>query len=270
MSRLPVTGNEFGCGAIGGSGDTLLLVGDNKAVRGHLCNVLKHEYRVIWAGEGEEGIAKAKETIPDLIVCDAVMPGVDGYQLCCHLKQERDTGHIPIILLARETSEDCILKGLEAGGDDTVTIPVRRKLLLARIRNLIGQRRRMFNKLNPPVATEPTAVKMNSMDKAFMKELLALVEKNISSPGLNIDGLSDKLFMSRASLYRNINRITGESPANFIRSFRLTRAAQLLNNGFGNVTEVALHVGVSNVSYFTKIFKKKFGKIPSRFMEAEI
>lgn len=269
MNQPLVTSNEFVRGAIAGSGDTLLLVEDDKVARLHLYNILENGYRVILAEEGREGIAKAKEAKPDLIICDAVMRGLDGYQLCWHLKQDTGTGHIPIILLACGISEDCILRCLEAGADDTIVKPVRQRLLLARIRNLIGQRRRMLNQMNPPVIMEPNAIETNSMDNIFKKELLALVEKYLSDPGLNLDRLSAKLIMSRATLYRNIKRLFDEAPANFIRSFRLTRAAQLLSDGFGNVTEVALQVGVPNVSYFTKIFKKKFGKVPSRFADDE-
>jgi YesN/AraC family two-component response regulator len=267
MNYMQEAVKESGCDTVGSSRTTLLVVEDDAMVRLYLHNILKTNYRVITAAEGREGIRKAKELIPHLIVSDVFMPLVDGYRLCMQLKQDTDTGHIPIILLTCAAGEDDILRGLEAGADDYITKPIQWRILLARIQNLLHQRRLLHKRIKRRLLLESTGAPAPSGDEEFLQELLGLIEKHISDPRLNIDHLAAKLYMSRASLYRKIHSLTGEAPANFIRTYRLKRAAQLFKKGCGNVTEVAIQVGVPNVSYFTKIFKKKFGQVPSRFLQ---
>jgi signal transduction histidine kinase/DNA-binding response OmpR family regulator/ligand-binding sensor domain-containing protein len=243
----------------------ILLVEDNPDVRRYIKSSLQPQYRVIEAGDGEEGIRKAKKIIPDLIVSDVMMPKVDGCELCRVLKEEIKTSHIPIILLTARASEESMVRGLETGADDYIIKPFNTGILLTRIKNLIDLRRHLQLKIQRQMLLQPEEIEVSSMDKAFIKELQDLIEKNLADPEFNVETLLKKLYMGRTSLYHKIMALTGESPNQFIRSYRLKRAAQLLQDNFGNVTEVAFAVGFSNTAYFTKCFKNKFQQLPKAF-----
>jgi signal transduction histidine kinase/DNA-binding NarL/FixJ family response regulator/ligand-binding sensor domain-containing protein len=249
--------------------DLILVVEDNPEVRSYIKDSLQPQYTVIEAGDGEEGIGKAKKLIPDLIISDVMMPKVDGCELCRLLKEEIKTSHIPIILLTAKASEESMARGLETGADDYIIKPFNTRMLLTRIKNLIDLRRQLHLKFQRQMLLQPEEIKVSSMDRTFIKELLDLIEKNFSDPDFNVETLLKKFYMGRTSLYHKIMALTGESPNQFIRSYRLKRAAQLLRDNFGNVTEVAFAVGFSSTAYFTKCFKKKFHQLPKRFHAAE-
>lgn len=244
---------------------TLLIVGDDAIVRLSLCNILKTNYRVITAPEGKEGIRKAKERTPDLIVSNAIMPVVDGYELCWQLKQNFNTRHIPIILLNGAAMEDDVLKGLETGADDYVTRPFSTKILCARIKNLIELRRQLQQKIQGDMMIEPGKISVSSLDREFIKDIKAIIEENLSDPEFGVRQLAKKLYMSQSSLYRKVEALTGQTPKLYIRSYRLKRAAQLLEAKFGNVTDVAFEVGFSSTPYFTRCFKQTFHCLPSDY-----
>jgi AraC-like DNA-binding protein len=185
------------------------------------------------------------------------------------LKTDIRTSHIPIILLTVKTSEESVVKGLKTGADDYITKPFHTSILLARIRNLIDLRRQLQQKIQRDMKLQPTDISVSRMDQAFMKELQEAIEANISELEFNVDQLGRKLYLSHSTLYRKIQALTGESPNQFIRSYRLKRAAQLLTANFGNVTEVAHEVGFSSTAYFTKCFREKFQQLPSDFQASE-
>jgi YesN/AraC family two-component response regulator len=221
------------------------------------------------AGDGKEGIKKAKEIIPDLIVSDIMMPEVDGYELCRALKKDIETSHIPIVLLTAKASEESHIEGLETGADDYITKPFSVKILCTRIKNLIDLRRQLQLKIQRQKMLLPSEISVSSMDDEFLKNFQAIIEKNLSDEDFNIDTLCDKLYMGRSTLFRKIHALTGETPNQFILSYRLERAAQLLKGKFGNVTDVAFEVGFSNSAYFSKCFKDKFHQSPSVFQTSE-
>lgn len=244
---------------------TLLIVGDDAIVRLNLCNVLKTDYRVITAPEGKEGIQKAKKRTPDLIISNAVMPVVDGYELCWQLKQNLNTRHIPIILLNGAAVEDDVLRGLETGADDYVTRPFSIKILCARIKNLIELRRQLQQKIQGDMMMEPGKISVSSLEREFIKDIKAIIEENLSDPEFGVRQLAKNLYMSQSSLYRKVEASTGQAPKLYIRSYRLKRAAQLLKAKFGNVTDVAFEVGFSSTAYFTRCFKDTFHCLPSDY-----
>jgi YesN/AraC family two-component response regulator len=207
--------------------------------------------------------------VPDLIICDIMMPGVDGYEVCRVLKNDIATSHIPIILLTARASEEDILQGLETGADDYITKPFSTKILCARIQNLIDLRRHLQQTWNREMTLQPTKIAVSEVDREFIKELKQVMEKNIPDTDFNVDQLCRKLYMSHATLYRKIHALTGETPTDFIRSYRLKRGAELLKKGMESVLEVALEVGFSSANYFSKCFKKKFHQLPSDFKEIE-
>jgi DNA-binding response OmpR family regulator len=249
--------------------DIILVVEDSADVRDYIRGSLEPDYAVEEAKDGREGIRKAREIIPDLIISDIVMPETDGYELCRALKNDKNTSHVPVILLTARASEESILQGLETGADDYVTKPFNTKILRARIKNLIDLRRQMQANLNREMTLQPVKTSVSKLDKEFIRELQEVIETNLSDPEFNVEELKRKLYISRTSLYRKIQALSGQSPTDFIRSYRLKRAAQLLKNGIGSVTEVAFEVGFTSRSYFAKCFKEKFHQLPSTFKESE-
>jgi signal transduction histidine kinase/DNA-binding response OmpR family regulator len=246
--------------------DVILVVEDNADVRKYIRGVLEPRYHVEEAEEGRQGIKKAKESIPDLIISDIMMPDTDGYKLCQDLKTDIKTSHIPIILLTAKTSETSVLQGLETGADDYITKPFNTKILMTRIRNLILLRHQLHRKIKHQMLLQPAEISISSMDEAFLKELQKVIEENLGDPEFDVNELCKKLYMSQPTLYRKIRALTGESPTQFIQSYRLKRAAQLLKANFGNVTEVAYEVGFSSSAYFTVCFKEKFNRLPHTFL----
>jgi signal transduction histidine kinase/DNA-binding response OmpR family regulator len=249
--------------------EIILVVEDSRDVRKYIRGPLETHYTVVEAVNGKEGIEKAREIIPDLIISDIMMPEVDGYELCSILKQDVLTSHIPIVLLTAKASEENVVQGLETGADDYITKPFNTKILMARIRNLIELRRQLQEKMKRQMMLQPAEISVSSIDEEFITELQGAIEKNLSDPEFTVEELGKKLYMSRASLYRKIQALTGESPNHFIRNYRLKRAAQLLKENFGNVTEVAFEVGFSSSAYFTKCFKEQFQQLPSSYQASE-
>jgi signal transduction histidine kinase/DNA-binding response OmpR family regulator/ligand-binding sensor domain-containing protein len=249
--------------------NVILVVEDNRDMRKHIRSPLDPLYTVEEAGDGKEGISKAKEIIPDLIVSDIMMPKKDGYELCQELKNDINTSHIPIILLTAKASEDNMIQGLETGADDYITKPFNSKMLLTRIKNLIDLRRQLQLKIQRQKMLLPDEISVSSMDEKFFKEFRDVLKKNLADPDFNVDTLCRKLYMGRSTLFRKVQALTGESPPQFILSYRLERAAQLLKDNFGNVTEVAFEVGFSSPAYFSKCFKEKFHQSPSSFQATE-
>jgi signal transduction histidine kinase/DNA-binding response OmpR family regulator len=249
--------------------NVILVVEDNADVRKYICDPLKPLYTVVEASDGKEGIIKAKKMIPDLIVSDIMMPEVDGYQLCRELKRDIATSHIPIILLTAKGSEQSIIEGLETGADDYITKPFNSKMLLTRIKNLIELRRQLQLKIQRQKMLLPTEIEVSSVDEKFLKEFREIIEKNFTNPDFNVDKLAKKLYMARATLFKKVHALTGETPNQFILSSRLERGAQLLKDNYGNVTEVAMAVGFSSSTYFATCFKEKFHRSPLSFQASE-
>ncbi len=243
--------------------DIVLVVDDNADMRRFIRGALEPTYTVIEAGNGELGVRKAGETIPDLILCDVMMPVMDGCEATRLLKNDKATSHIPIILLTARAGEENVLEGLETMADDYIVKPFNTRLLRARIKNLITLRRRLQETIGSELTFPTSKIKISPIDREFLDDLREIIEKNISDSEFNVEELSRKLYLNRATVYRKIQALTGETPTEFIRSFRLKRAAELLKNNSGTILDVALEVGFSSANYFTKCFKQKFNHLPS-------
>jgi signal transduction histidine kinase/DNA-binding response OmpR family regulator len=250
-----------------GEKEIILVVEDSPDVCQYIRSALEPQYKVIEAGDGQEGIETALRVIPDLVVSDIMMPRADGHQLCKTLKQDRSTSHIPIILLTAKASEENILEGLETGADDYITKPFSTRILCARIKNLIELRRQMQQNHRREMTLSPVKTKVSSLDREFFKDLQRVIESNLSDPDFNVEQLANKLYMGRSTVYRKIEALCGENPTDYIRSYRLKRAAQLLQDGAASVTEVAFDVGFNSRTYFTRCFKEMFQRLPSEFRE---
>ena len=204
-----------------------------------------------------------------LTVIITVLDIYKGSRKLTRLKKDIKTSHVPILLLTAKASEKSIIEGLETGADDYITKPFNAKILLTRIKNLIDLRSHLQQKIQKQMLLQPAEISVSSMDQEFIKELHAVIGKNLSDPEFHVEELSEKLYMERTTLYRKIKALTGETPTEYIRSYRLSRAAQLLRDGFGTVSQVSLEVGISNLAYFAKCFKEKFHQLPSTYLTSE-
>jgi signal transduction histidine kinase/AraC-like DNA-binding protein/streptogramin lyase len=241
----------------------VLVVDDNADVREYIRGYLTSTYQVLEAKDGAQGIAIALEVIPDLILCDVMMPKMDGKELCRVLKQDMRTSHIPVILLTARAGTDSRIEGLEIGADDYVTKPFESKELLARVRNLIEQRRQLRAKFSASVVLKPGEVAVTSIDVALLKQIMETVEKNMGNEDFGVDDLARGACLSRRHLNRKVHALTNLSPGEFIRYVRLQRARELLEKGAGSVAEIAFQVGFGNLSHFSASFRGRFGVLPS-------
>ena len=246
---------------------TVLLVEDDREMRRFIRASLNNYYNVEEAKDGRGGIQKAQNILPDLIVSDIMMPNTDGIELCQTLKTDINTSHIPIILLTAKASESSMIEGLEAGADDYITKPFNTKMLLSRIKNLVDLRTQLQEKIQRQMMLQPVEIKVSSFDQRFIQQLQEIIEKHISDETLNVETLSEKMGISRVTLNKKIHALTGETAVDYIRSFRLKRAMQLLKKNFGSILDVALEVGFSSSAYFTKCFKEKFHQLPSDLID---
>ena len=249
--------------------EIILVVEDSADVRAYIRESLEPLYRVVEAQDGGEGLQKARAIIPDLIISDILMPGLDGYELCQTLKKDIQTSHIPVILLTAKASEESIIQGLETGADDYITKPFNTAILTARIKNLIDLRRQLQLHIDREMRLQPANISVSAIDREFLKELRDVIHKNLADPDFNVEQLAKRLYMDRSTVYRKILALTGESPTEFISSCRLKRGAELLKQKAGSVLEIAFQVGFSSANYFTKCFKKKFHQLPSTYQTSE-
>jgi signal transduction histidine kinase/DNA-binding NarL/FixJ family response regulator len=249
--------------------DIILVIEDSPDLTRYISDSLSSQYTVATAANGREGIDKALEIIPDLIISDIMMPEIDGYEVCRRLKNNVPTSHIPIILLTARASEEDVVKGLRTGADDYITKPFNTKILAIRIQNLIDLRLQVQRAMYREMSMQPVKIDVSPIDKSFIKRLKQVLKENISDPDFNIDQLCKTISLSQPTLYRKIRALTGESPTGFIRSYRLKRGAELLKKGGMSIVEVALETGFSSAGYFTKCFKEKFHQLPSTYQASE-
>ncbi|HJX71106.1 MAG TPA: DNA-binding response regulator, partial [Bacteroidales bacterium] len=220
---------------------------------------------IIVASNGREGLQLAQKRLPDLIVSDIVMPGMDGLELCKIIKSDKNTSHIPVILLTGRSSSKKKLEGFELGADDYITKPFSFEILESRIRNLILQRETIRKSLQKRFELTPSNIQITSLDEKLIHKALLIVENNLSDPDFSVDKLSREIGMSRVHLYKKLTSLTGKSPIEFIRIIRLRRAAQLLEKSQLSVSEIAYQVGFNNPKYFTKYFKSEYRILPSEY-----
>ena len=241
----------------------ILIVEDNPDLRKYISLILHSDYKIIEASEGKLGFEKAIESIPDLIISDIMMPEMDGYTLCKKLKADERTSHIPIILLTAKSGETDKLIGLATGADDFLTKPFSTKELSIRVRNLIEIRQTLRKKFSSSLVIKPKEVATGSVDKLFLEKAIKIVENNISNDKFSVEEFSLEMNLSHSQLHRKLKALLNQSAIQFIRSIRMQRALELLQNNSGTVAEIAWQVGFGDPSYFTKTFSKHFGYLPS-------
>ena len=244
----------------------VLVVDDNPDMRLYIREILQHHYTVAEAGNGESGFEAACAAVPDLVVTDVMMYPVNGIEFCRTLKQDERTSHIPVIMLTALAGTREKIEGLETGADDYLTKPFSTDELRVRILNLINQRKRLRQLFSTTVNLDPKSISVTSADEKFLTRLITLVENNIDNPELDIEFLLRNIAMSRSQLHRKITALTNQPITGFIRIIRIKRAAQLMEQRFGNISEIMYAVGFNNLSYFTKSFREVYHMTPSEFM----
>jgi DNA-binding response OmpR family regulator/nitrogen-specific signal transduction histidine kinase len=240
----------------------VLVVEDNADVRAYIRGYLSPTYQVSEARDGAEGIQKAKEIIPDLIISDVMMPQKDGYEVCRTLRLDEKTSHIPIILLTAKAASENKIEGLEIGADDYLIKPFEPKELMARVKNLIDLRRKLRQRFSENVPLRPGEIAVTSIDDSFLRKVAAVVEQRMGDENLSVEELGQEVGMSRSQLHRKLTALTNQSPSDFIRYMRLHRAMALLQGNAGTVAEVAYTVGFGDPSHFSRRFHEVFGVTP--------
>lgn len=244
---------------------TVLIIDDNADIRSYVQGLLQADYTVVEAADGSEGIKKAMRFVPDLIISDVMMPGIDGIECCRRLKSEQQTCHIPVILLTACSLDEQRIQGYDGGADSYISKPFSSPLLLARVRNLIDSHRRLkqFFGDRQTLAKEDVC----DMDKDFVERFKGLIEAKMSDSGLNVEDLGKDMGLSRVQLYRKIKSLTNYSPNELLRIARLKKAFSLLASSDMTIAEVGYEVGFSSPSYFAKCYKEEFGESPTDFLK---
>jgi len=241
----------------------ILVIEDNEDVLQYLSIILTDQYEITFAKNGNDGIEKAIELIPDIIISDVMMPEKNGFEVCATLKQDERSSHIPIVLLtAKSTSEDKI-EGLRFGADAYIMKPFLKEELLVRLEKLLELRQQLQLKYSQPIAPQ-IKDKEPSIEENFLLKLNALIKENIVDENFTAASLCQEMKMSNSQLYRKLKAVSGFSIANYIRYQRLLFAHDLLENTKLPVSDIAYQSGFTNLSWFSQSFKNQFGFPPNK------
>ncbi len=265
---------------------TLLIIDDNSDIRQYERTILQDDYIVLEASDGKEGLEVAKREVPDLVICDVMMPVMDGLEFTEQLKTNMATSHIPVIMLTAKNLEEQRAEGYEHGADSYITKPFSSKVLLARIGNLLKQRKLLkthfqhllqedtlllpsvtaSSTVSPASSTtsvqEQAESRLEPRDKQFIKQLHDIIQAHLSDTDFGVEDIGKEIGLSRVQLYRKVKAMTGSSVVDLIRKSRLAKSRRLLESRSMSVSEVAYEVGFSSPSYFTKCFKDEYGMLP--------
>ncbi len=248
----------------------VLIVEDNSDMRVYMHDCLASDYRIIKAVDGKDGLHRAIDKIPDLIISDVMMPKMDGFELCGRLKSDERTSHIPIILLTARASAESKIKGLELGADDYLIKPFDRTELRARVKNLIEGRHKLRTKFSQNIFIQPRDITVSSYDQKFLQRTMNIIEQYVSDAEFNVESFCKQIGMSRVQLHRKLRALTNLSTTQFMRTIRLRRAAQLIEQKYGNIAEIAYEVGFNKPSHFAECFRKQFGQLPSEYAKKQM
>jgi signal transduction histidine kinase/DNA-binding response OmpR family regulator len=246
----------------------VLIVEDNPDVRDFVRDALKDTYHVEEAANGEQGLRRAEKIIPDLIVSDIMMPKMDGYEMTRRLRQDERTSHIPIILLTAKSDKDSKLQGLGLGADDYLIKPFDSDELLARIKNLIETRKMLQEKFGSgtEVLQKPAKATISYLDEQFLNRVIMVIEEHLSEEEFSIEEFGKDVGMSRSQIHRKLKALTGKSTSLYLRTVRLAKAKQMIEQKKGNISDICYAVGFSSPAYFSRCFKEEFGYAPSEHM----
>ena len=242
--------------------DVVLIIDDNQDVRDYVKTLLNDTYSVIEAGNGSEGLKLAIANVPDIIICDVMMPVMDGMECCRRLKAEPRTSHIPVMMLTAYSMDEQKIKGYECGADSYISKPFSSELLMARLHNLIDNRNRLKDFFGDKAIVNN--IPLTDTDKGFVEKLRELIEKNMGNADFSVEDMGEKIGFSRVQLYRKAKALTGYTPNELLRIARLNKANAIIKTSTErSISEIAYEVGFSSPSYFTKCYKEFFGENPT-------
>lgn len=245
---------------------SVLLVEDNEDFRFYLKDNLNDTFNIIEAANGKEGWQKTLALHPNLVVSDISMPEMNGIDLCRKIRNDKRTSHIPVVLLTAVTDEEQQLEGLETGANDYLTKPFNFEILTSKLKNILAMQQDMRKAYQKQLDVTPTEVETESLDEAFIKKAVQIIEKNIDNAEFSVEELSSELCVSRVTLYKRSLALTGKSPVDLIRTIRLKRAAQLLENSQLTISQISYKVGFKSQKYFVRCFKAEFNCLPSAYV----
>jgi signal transduction histidine kinase/ligand-binding sensor domain-containing protein/DNA-binding response OmpR family regulator len=245
----------------------LLIVEDDHDMNDFIATGLDGDFNVSTCFNGREGLDQARKLLPDLIVSDIMMPEMDGFDLCKHLRKDINTSHIPVVFLTAKTMKDDEIKGLKLGAVDYITKPFDLTTLKLKLKNILQTKQHIQEKLRTNMLLEPEEIELTSLDETFLKDIVDAVTKNLDNPTFDVELLSKEVGMSSNQVYRKIKSLTGQTAKEFIRSQRLKTSASMLLQKKRSISEIIYMVGFSSPSYFARCFKDQFGCTPSEFID---
>lgn len=243
----------------------ILIVDDNDEFRQFLSRELSEKYNILQASDGEEALKVMADHDIDLVLSDVMMPNIDGMELCRRVKEDVNTSHIMVILLTARTAEEIKIEGFRCGADDYLSKPFNLEMLELRISHLLELRRKRNEDFQKGEEIKVEEVALNNIDRKFLNDAMAAVEKNMENEEYDIDSFATDVYMSRSTLYRKVVSLTGQKPSEFIRTIRLKYAAQLIKEGKYPITRISSMCGFSSASYFYRSFKKQYGVAPGNY-----
>jgi signal transduction histidine kinase/AraC-like DNA-binding protein len=246
----------------------MLVVEDNADLRNYIRSIFENQYQLIMAVDGEDGLSKTIEFIPDVVISDLMMPKLDGLGFCEKLKTDERINHIPVVMLTAKATIADRLIGLEKGADDYLSKPFNKEELTVRVSNLVHQRALMRSKYS----TQTTAIipmveppHEPTLDELFLQKAKAVIDKHLDQSGFDVEEFAENMNLSAVQLRRKIKAITDQTATEFVRNYRLEIAAELLKKGEKTVSEIAYQVGFESMPYFSKVFQEKYGKTASEW-----
>ena len=249
----------------------ILLIDDNDDIRNLISEIFKDEFNVVTSDNGKTGVRLATKYVPDLIICDVMMPVMDGFECCRIIKEELSTSHIPVLMLTACSMDEQRVQGFENGADGYVSKPFNSDVLRSQIKSMIVNRKRIrgaeLSTVSAAVPAERLRNNIGPIDNDFYKKFLDVVNQNISDPELSVDSLASKMGLARSQFYRKIKALTNFSPVELLRQFRLKYARELLTTTDKSISEIAYEAGFSSAAYFTKCYREEFNETPSQLRE---
>ncbi|WP_188771322.1 response regulator [Emticicia aquatilis] len=250
----------------------LLVVDDNEDIRTYIRSIFEKEYKIVEAVNGKDGVEKARTQIPDIIISDLMMPEMDGFEFCKILKADEKTSHIPIVMLTAKANVESRIEGFQLGADDYLTKPFNSHEMQARVKNLLVIREKLKKYYQQSEKTEviEAEIKINLIDERFIQKVRETIDANLANSQFSIEQLADEVSLSTTQLRRKIKALSNLTIVEFIRLYRLEKAAHLLSQNAGNVSEIAFNVGFDSLSYFAKVFQETYGVLPSDYRSVTV
>ena len=245
----------------------ILIVEDNRELRDYMVDFLSNDFRVLTANNGKEGLDLAIKNIPNIIICDLMMPIMDGVEMCKTLKTDVNTSHIPVIILTAKSGIENEKEGLETGADEYLLKPFDVDLLKLRLNNILRTKQQWIQKFKTNSSSKPWKELSNKLDQKFIEKSIEIVKKNLDNANFSVEQFALEIGMSRSALFLKLKSVTGQSSSEFIRTIRINNAAKLIRSMKYSISEIIYMVGFSDPKYFRTCFKKQFGMRPSEYLK---